>query len=197
MLRSILAACFVGCAVTASLAETVGPVTLDFTPIGARTASSNSLAPADTSFGHYPMSVFGIENAIKKYDGTASLDDGPIAYCVVAIRDWESRFPHDPSIPREMLHLQRDYEHANTSEGFEYARRLATWLQTDYPRTEFASLSRGELAKFVAPADPDRDTASHQEPSHQEPVSAAAVRPVTTTRPSPASTFDAWSRFKH
>jgi hypothetical protein len=89
-----------------------------------------------------------------------------------------------------MLYLQRDYEHANTSEGFEYARRLATWLQTDYPRTGYAGLSRGELAKFVAPADPDREA-----PAHQEPVAAAAVRPAT--RPSPASTFDAWSRFNH
>jgi len=187
MLRSILVALFVGCSVTATLAETTGPVTLDFTPLGQPAGSSDALASADTSFGHYPMSIFGIHNAIKKYDGTSSLDDGPIAYCVVAIRDWESRFPHDPSIPREMLYLQRDYEHANTSEGFEYARRLATWLQTDYPRTVFASMSRGELAKFVAAADPDRDA-----PVHQEPVSAA-VSPAT--RPAPASTFDAWSRF--
>ena len=224
MLRSIAVACFVCCLTATSVADTIGPVTLDFAPLGAsHTNGSGTLAPADTSFGHYPMSVFGIENAIHRYDGTARLDDGPIAYCVLAIRDWEARFPHDPAIPREMLHLQRDYEHAGSAEGLDYARRLANWLQTDYAGTEFAALSRTELAKFSEKSAPEhpkgtpapkarKEAAAEPVQSLRDPVpdareSAAEARepapevrepaPAATPAPKPAKTpaFDVWSRF--
>lgn len=127
-------ACFV-CCTAGAFAHTAGPVALDFSPLGGHAAEKAGLAPADISFGVYPMSVIGIENAIRRYDGTSRLDDGPIAYAVLAIRDWETRFPHDPGIARSLLYLQRAYEHAGTAEGLEYARRTATWLQTDYPAT--------------------------------------------------------------
>jgi len=133
-----------------------GPVALDFTPLGGeRSGRTSALASADVSFGVYPMSVFGIENAIRRYDGTKRLDDGPIAYAVLAIRDWETHYPHDPSIPRALLLLQRDYEHAGTFEGAEYARRIAAWLQTDYPSRTFAAMSRTELAKLPRAAEPE------------------------------------------
>ena len=68
---------------------------LDFTPFGMAHAvnASMQLAPADRLFGRYQMSVVGIGNAISRYDGTTRLDDGPIAYAIVAIRDWEKCFP--------------------------------------------------------------------------------------------------------
>ena len=156
--RSVLTACFVCSAFGAALAATSGPVTLDFTPFGvAHVASASArLAPIDTSFGHYPLSVTGIHNAIRRYDGTTRLDDGPIAYAIVAIRDWETRFPRDPWIPRELLYIQRVYEHAHTDEGLGYAQRVAAWLETDYPATEYAGLSRTELAKFEPPGEPPK-----------------------------------------
>jgi hypothetical protein len=144
-----LIACFVCSAFGAAVAATNGPVTLDFTPFGSAHAANAAmqLAPADRLFGRYQMSVIGIANAISHYDGTTRLDDGPIAYAIVAIRDWEKRFPRDPWIARDLFYMQRVYERAHTGEGFAYAQHVATWVQTDYPRTEYATLSGGELVK--------------------------------------------------
>jgi hypothetical protein len=141
--RGFVVACFFCSNLGAAAAATTGPVALDFTPFGAAHAAKASaqLAPADASFGPYDMTVLGIESAIRRCDGTTRLDDGPVAYALVAIRDWEARFPRDPWIPRELFYMQRLYQHAHTGEGFAYARRLAAWLQTDYPSTDFAALS--------------------------------------------------------
>jgi len=144
----LVIACLVCWTLRAASAASDGPVSLDFTPFGSAHAANaaTKLAPADASFGPYPMSVIGISNAIAHYDGTRHLDDGPIAYALAAIRDWESRFPRDPWIARDLFGMQRVYEHARTNEGFAYAQHVATWLQTDYPGTEYAALSGQELA---------------------------------------------------
>ncbi len=146
----------------AALAATNGPVTLDFTPFGMAHVvnASMQLAPADRLFGRYQMSVVGIGNAISRYDGTTRLDDGPIAYAIVAIRDWEKRFPRDPWIARDLLYMQRVYERSHTGEGLTYAQHVAKWLQTDYPGTEYATLSGGELVKGEAPPERPNSDAS-------------------------------------
>jgi hypothetical protein len=147
-LLGVAVACFLCSTFGAASAGTTGPVTLDFTPLGSdRTADvSAGKAPADASFGHYEMSIIGIENAIRRYDGTTALDDGPIAYAVDAIRDWEHRFPSDPWIARDLFSLQRVYERVRTAQGFDFANRVARWLQTDYPQAQYASISGMELA---------------------------------------------------
>jgi hypothetical protein len=121
------------------------------------------LAPADRLFGRYQMSVVGIGNAISRYDGTTRLDDGPIAYAIVAIRDWEQRFPRDPWIARDLLYMQRVYERSRTGEGVTYAQHVATWLQTDYPATEYAALSGRELVRGEAPAEQPNSDASRRQ----------------------------------
>jgi hypothetical protein len=147
--RIVLIVCFFCSTIGTGFAATNGPVELDFAPFGAEHPSDAiaDCAPADVSFGQYPMSVTGIENAIHRYDGTARLDDGPIAYAIVAIRDWERRYPRDPWIPRELFAMQRVYEHARTDEGRAYAERVATWVETDYPTTGFAERSRADLGR--------------------------------------------------
>jgi hypothetical protein len=179
-----LVACFVCSTFGAAIGEPNGPVTLDFTPLGGAHAASAStaLAPADVSFGHYPMSVTGIENAIHRYDGTSNLDDGPVAYAIVAIRDWESKYPRDPWIARDLLSVQRLYQHAHTDEGLAYARHVANWLQTDYPDTQYAGLSGRELAKAEPPAEPPKPASAPEKPK----APAATSAPHTT---------DVWSRF--
>ena len=129
-----------------AFARATGPVTLDFTPLGAPATVGGASAPMDMTFGIYPMSVFRIAQAIHRYDGTKRLDDGPIAYAIVAIRDWERRYPNDPWIPRELLAMQRVYEHAHTAEGTAYERSVATWLENDYPSSAFAGSSRRDLS---------------------------------------------------
>ena len=162
--RGILVACFVCSTFGAASAATNGPVTLDFTPFGAAHVAnaSTQLAPADRLFGRYQMSVVGIGNAISRYDGTTRLDDGPIAYAVVAIRDWEKRFPRDPWIPRDLLYMQRVYERSHTGEGLTYAQHVAAWLQTDYPATEYAALSGRELVEVAAPPEQANSDASRR-----------------------------------
>jgi hypothetical protein len=142
---ALLALCFLACPLR-SFADVNGPVRLDFSPLGSDAAAANrKLAPMDLSFGIYPMSVLGIMSAIKRYDGTTRLDDGPIAYAIVAIRDWERRYPNDPWVARELLAMQHVYKHARTSEGERYAHEIAKWLQADYAATKFAHESRSEI----------------------------------------------------
>jgi hypothetical protein len=122
------------------------PIALDFTPVGTPVASHGPEAPADVSFGIYPLSVFGIENAIKRADaraddyasGVERYDVGPIAYSVVAIRDWERRYPSDPWIPKELLGLCRFYVHVGTSDARDAATHAADWLRHDYPASAYA-----------------------------------------------------------
>ena len=122
------------------------PVALDFTPLGAPVAPVVREAPADMSFGQYPLSVMGIENAIRRADaradeyasGVRRYDVGPVAYSVVAIRDWERRYPADPWIAKDLLALCKFYAHVGTSEARGTAARAAAWLRHDYPASDYA-----------------------------------------------------------
>jgi hypothetical protein len=130
------------------------PIALDFTPLGTQAASPVHEAPADMSFGIYPLSVFGIENAIKRADARADdyasglerFDVGPIAYSVVAIRDWERRYPSDPWIPKELLGLCHFYVHVGTSDARAAATQAADWLRHDYPSSAYAKAVDDALA---------------------------------------------------
>jgi hypothetical protein len=194
MRRGVLVACFVCSTFGAAIGAANGPVTLDFTPLGGVHAANatTALAPADVSFGQYPMSVTGIQNAIHRYDGTSQLDDGPIAYAIVAIRDWESKYPRDPWIARDLLYFQRLYQHAHTDEGIAYARHVAKWLQSDYPGTEFATLSGRELAKAEPPVDTPAEPPKPASAPEKPKAAPAAAAPAA---PAAAHVTDVWSRF--
>lgn len=99
----------------------------------------SQMAPADEYFGHYRLSVLGIANTIR--DAGARLDegraaqpivDGPLAFANDAIHAWQSRFPNDPWIARDLLALEVAYVHAGPR-GTELARQTETWLVHDYP----------------------------------------------------------------
>ncbi len=162
----------------AVLADQGGPaVSLDYTPLGEQTASSAgaSAAPADINFGVYPLSVLGIENTIRSAEtrvgdyarGIERVDDGPIAYSVVAIRDWEHRYPHDPWIAKDLLALAKFYAHIGTPDGRERAIAVAEWLRHDYPVTAYAGGAANIVAEMRgrgdAPAHPDVATLPRDE----------------------------------
>ncbi len=138
-------------------------VTLDYTPLGEHAASSAGAdaAPADINFGIYPLSVLGIENTIRAADtrvgdyarGIERVDDGPIAYSVVAIRDWEHRYPHDPWIAKDLLALAKFYAHIGTPDGRERATAVAEWVRHDYPVTAYAGGAGQVLAEMRAHGD--------------------------------------------
>ncbi|HEX3549251.1 MAG TPA: hypothetical protein VHT53_02695 [Candidatus Elarobacter sp.] len=106
----------------------------------AAAADLSQMAPADEYFGHARLSVLGIANTIR--DAGARLDegrpaqpllDGPLAFANDAIRAWETKFPNDPWIARDLLALEVAYVHAGTPRGMDLARRTEAWLVQDYP----------------------------------------------------------------
>jgi hypothetical protein len=151
---------------TARDGDAESAVTLDFTPLGVHAVSSSgaSAAPADVNFGTFPLSVLGIENTIRNAEtrvpdyasGVARIDDGPIAYAVVAIRSWEKQYPGDPWIAKDLLALARFYAHVGTDRARSCAAGAAAWLAHDYPATAYANGARTLLAQLGEPA-PQRD----------------------------------------
>ena len=114
---------------------------LALTGLPAGAADRRGPAPADEYFGHARMSVLGIGNTIR--DARSHLDegrapqpivDGPLAFASDAIRDWQSRYPNDNWIPRNLYALEVAYVHARPY-GMEQARRTEAWLVHDYPQT--------------------------------------------------------------
>jgi len=102
---------------------------------------------------------------------------------VLAIRDWEHRYPRDPWIPENLFALERVYLHAGTDEGREYAGRVTVWLLQDYPQSVYAERARRIIANLSE--------------SINEQRAAEPERRAAPTRPEPAATSDPWSRFQH
>jgi len=165
-------------------------VSLNFSPLGEVSRSvAPASAPADISFGPYPLSVFGVVNAINRADKQLTdreplrFTDGPIAYAVLAIRDWEHRYPRDPWIPQNLFALERVYLHAGSNEGREYAGRVAVWLLEDFPHSVYAERGRRIIANIS-------ESNSVERTAEPEPRSAPA-------KLVPAPATDPWSRFPH
>jgi len=123
-------------------------VALDFTPFGSSHADKGVArpAPADATFGRSHMTIMGVDNAIRHFAGYLPLDEGPIAYAVDALRDWEGKYPNDPWIPRDLFMLQRVYERVHTAQSWTYAKRVGDWLHTDFPSAQATAVSGMELA---------------------------------------------------
>jgi hypothetical protein len=177
-------------------------VTLDYTPLGEQTASSagTSAAPADINFGIYPLSVLGIENTIRSAEtrvgdyarGIERVDDGPIAYSVVAIRDWEHRYPHDPWIAKDLLALAKFYAHIGTPDGRARATAVAEWIRHDYPVTASAGGAENVVAEMRGLGDASsrpevatlpREEAATERRADVRPERAAPEPPVNPAPP--------------
>ena len=119
-------------------------------------ADQNGPAPADEYFGRYAMSPIGVGNVIRdaslRFDDSSngpSMTSGPLAFVADAIRDWESKYPNDSWIPKDLFFLEQAYLRAHTQLGNDYARKTATWLVTDYPNSHFANDARLSFADAV------------------------------------------------
>ncbi|MBD5634619.1 MAG: hypothetical protein IAI49_09090 [Candidatus Eremiobacteraeota bacterium] len=153
----------------------------------------------------FPLSVLGIENAIDGAErrvseyarGDLRFDDGPIAYSVIAIRDWERRYPNDPWIAKDLLALTKFYAHVGTREARDLATRAAGWLQHDYPHVAYADGASTVLAELAAgdrapvpvaealAAPPNSPPLEHQLPRLQKP-----------RRPEPRETLPAYAHYE-
>lgn len=112
------------------------------------------LAPADEYFGRLKMSVLGIQNVIKdKYrsvQGDPSKTDsifGALAMVEDAIHDWESKYPGDTWIAKDLLALELAYLAASGEKAHSIAIRIEAWLQHDYARSPYALRAHEELAR--------------------------------------------------
>jgi hypothetical protein len=115
------------------------------------------VAPADEYFGRLKMSVLGIANVI--HDMHARVDSDPsrtpsifggLENVADAIRDWESKYPRDSWIPKDLLALEACYLAAPGDRAEALAIRIEAWLQHDYGRTAYAAKGHSLLDGRIA-----------------------------------------------
>ena len=120
----------------------------------------SSVAPADEYFGRLKMSVLGIANVIRDMRLRVESDPsrtpsifGGLANVEDAIRDWESKYPHDSWIPRNLLALETTYLEASGERAARLAAYTESWLSHDYGNTAYAAKAHAALAESAsAPA---------------------------------------------
>lgn len=120
------------------------------TPAFAQT--HGAVAPADEYFGRLKMSVLGIANVIHDMrnrvetspERTPSIFGG-LANVADAIRDWETKYPHDTWIAKDLLALENCYLAAPGDRAQDMAIRTEAWLQHDYGRTAYAAKGHDAL----------------------------------------------------
>ena len=130
-----------------------------------------SLAPADEYFGPFKLSIIGITNTIRdtgrRYDVNHDIGDQTFRSTQMierAIRDWETKYPHDDQLPRAVYFLQRLYEKVLTQASRDQAGVTAKWLYADFG----ASPQAKQLKKVVAS-------------EHLDPLPPPTPAPVPTT----------------
>lgn len=104
----------------------------------ARADVSAGSAPADEYFGPYKQSVLEIRNRLNDYDALdpRSMIDpsvsGYLDHLQVAVRDWQSKYPRDPWLPRIWSHLIREYWRAGQSSSRPGMAALAV-MRSSFP----------------------------------------------------------------
>ena len=128
----------------------------------------SSVAPADEYFGKLKMSVLGIANVIHDMRSRVEADPsrtpsifGGLANVADAIHDWESKYPRDSWIPKDLLALETCYLAAPGDRAQALAIRIEAWLQHDYGRTAYAAKGHALLDSRIASvpsvvAEPDK-----------------------------------------
>lgn len=116
---------------------------------GAASAQTNKVAPADEYFGRQKLSILGIGNMIKDmrlrieadmtkqdsiYGGLANVED--------AIHDWESKYPTDSWVPKNLELLEAVYLEVPADRARQLGTHVEAWLVHDYPRSPYAATGR-------------------------------------------------------
>jgi hypothetical protein len=210
--------------VSALAAAIIGLLT-SLAPSAAQTNAG--LAPADEYFGKFQLSVLGIANTIRDAglraeSGAApqTMIDGPLAFATDAIKAWESRYPRDPWIAKDLLALENVELRLPAGAGLRLAEKTEAWLVSDYPSTSYAATGRAQIAQIapgaanprVAARDP-RDDAGYDArgdardfggsimsfgPNAADPPAPVAVAPrapMASTLPPAHEPSNAWMRF--
>jgi hypothetical protein len=127
---------------------------------GAAGAQTKKVAPADEYFGRQKLSILGIGNMIKDmrlrieadmtkqdsiYGGLANVED--------ALHDWESKYPADSWVPKNLELLEAVYFEVPADRAHQIGTRIEAWLVRDYPRSAYAATGRTVMlaAHAIAP----------------------------------------------
>lgn len=116
-------------------------------------AERSKVAPADEYFGRMKMSVLGIANVLR--DTRLRAADpvrsdsifGSLAWVEDAIRDWESKYPDDAWIAKDLLALETTYLTAPGERAHDCALRAEAWLRHDYANTTYAVRGHNALLR--------------------------------------------------
>ncbi len=123
-------------------------------------AQDATLAPADETFGRFNLTVLGVANSIR--DSGSRLDAGtdprtlvagPLAFATDAMHAWESRYPGDPWIAKDLLALEAVYLKIPTDDALRLASHMEAWLLADFPASAYVAKARTLLeTASIAPA---------------------------------------------
>ncbi len=90
-----------------------------------------------------PISVGNVirDASLRINDSTngPAMTSGPLSFVADTLRDWESKYPNDPWIPKDLYLLETTYLQAHTQVGNAFALKTATWLATDYPNSHYTN----------------------------------------------------------
>ncbi len=122
-------------------------VTMPVSPASAQTA--NKVAPADEYFGRQKLSILGIGNLIKDMRARIEADMsrsgsiyGTLADVENAIQDWESKYPADTWIAKDIELMEAVYFEVPEDRAHQLGTHCEAWLVHDYPRSPYAATGR-------------------------------------------------------
>jgi hypothetical protein len=147
----------------AAYAAPLTPVSVSKTPAkpkltaaqkaAAEAAAMALLAPADEYFGPLKQSVVGINNTIRNlgwyYDVNHDIGSQTFLSAGLterAIRDWQSKYPHDDQIPRSLYLLQRLYTKILTQQSRDHSKAIAEWIFLSFASSPQAKQLKKTLA---------------------------------------------------
>jgi hypothetical protein len=115
-------------------------------------ANNVRLAPADEYFGRLKMSVLGIQNVIRDMRLRVQSDPtrtesifGSLAMVEDSIHDWESKYPQDNWIAKDLLALEITYLTAGGERAHSCAVHVEGWLRERYSGSQYAERAHDEL----------------------------------------------------
>lgn len=112
-------------------------------------AQTKKVAPADEYFGKQKLSILGIDNMIKDMRLRIEADMsrsgsiyGALANVEDALHDWESKYPADSWVPKDMELLEAVYFEVPEDRAHQNGARIEAWLVHDYPNSTYAATGR-------------------------------------------------------
>jgi hypothetical protein len=145
-------------------------------------AATSKVAPADEYFGRQKLSILGIGNMIKDMRLRVEADMtrsgsiyGALANVEDAMHDWETKYPADTWVPKDLELLEAVYFEVPEQRARDNGTRIEVWLVRDYPQSQYAVTGRAVMAS------------AHPLPAAVPVVGGVAAAAVPALPPDPGS----------